>query len=150
MLKYDNIFVRQQRASGYKVRKVNALEEDEAMKRGAEFLGESIVFLVAGAVVVVEYNSSKAKDKAKEEKRVLEAEQNAAILEARLKAIDVKLNALDEQIKMVRKNVNDERGSSTFTTESSSDTSIKSSEPGSSDNQGKGILNALWTFSRKS
>jgi len=56
-------------SAGYKVTSIKPLESDEALKRGAEFLGESIVFLTAGGVIIWEYSSTKAKEKIKEETR---------------------------------------------------------------------------------
>jgi len=39
------------------------------MAKGAELLGESFIFCVAGGIVVVEYNNSKEKERRKEEER---------------------------------------------------------------------------------
>jgi len=61
-------------SEGFKVRSIPPLEENEAITRGADLLGEAIVFGVSVSVVVWEYNRSNEKAKAKEEKRLLEIE----------------------------------------------------------------------------
>jgi uncharacterized protein YlxW (UPF0749 family) len=86
-------------SAGYKVTSIKPLESDEALKRGAEFLGESIVFLTAGGVIIWEYSSSKAKEKIKEETRheVLQKERDE--LQQKLHALDVRLHALEKVVK---------------------------------------------------
>jgi hypothetical protein len=86
-------------SAGYKVTSIKPLESDEALKRGAEFLGESIVFLTAGGVIIWEYSSTKAKEKIKEETRhkVLQKERDE--LQHKLHALDVRLHALEKVVK---------------------------------------------------
>lgn len=86
-------------SAGYKVTSIKPLESDEALKRGAEFLGESIVFLTAGGVIIWEYSSTKAKEKIKEETRhkVLQKERDE--LQQKLHALDVRLHALEKVVK---------------------------------------------------
>mmetsp|Transcript_21158 Transcript_21158/g.32290 ORF Transcript_21158/g.32290 Transcript_21158/m.32290 type:complete len:191 (+) Transcript_21158:165-737(+) len=86
-------------SAGYKVRSVKPCDAEEAQKKGSEFLGESIVFLVGGGVVVWEYKNSKEKEKKKEEKRLQEMRQTAESLEQRLHAIDDRLIALEKVVK---------------------------------------------------
>lgn len=52
-------------ASGYKILRVEPLPADEALARGINFVSESFVFGVAGAVLVFEYQRSEAKAAAK-------------------------------------------------------------------------------------
>jgi hypothetical protein len=43
-------------SAGYKVRSIQALEKEAALKQGAELIGEGFIFSVAGALVVWEYD----------------------------------------------------------------------------------------------
>eukprot|EP00567_Pseudictyota_dubia_P006860 CAMPEP_0197451058 /NCGR_PEP_ID=MMETSP1175-20131217/27529_1 /TAXON_ID=1003142 /ORGANISM="Triceratium dubium, Strain CCMP147" /LENGTH=125 /DNA_ID=CAMNT_0042983665 /DNA_START=246 /DNA_END=620 /DNA_ORIENTATION=+ len=69
------------------------------MSKGADFLGESIVFLVGGGVVVWEYGLSKEKERKKEEKRLQEMDEDRANLQTKLNALDVRLAAIERVIK---------------------------------------------------
>jgi len=86
-------------SAGYKVRSITPLDPEKAMSDGADFLGESIVFFVAGSVVVLEYNLSKAKEKEKEEKRLSEMDNESKRLQAKLNALDARLAALEKVVK---------------------------------------------------
>eukprot|EP00566_Odontella_aurita_P017452 CAMPEP_0113588578 /NCGR_PEP_ID=MMETSP0015_2-20120614/35595_1 /TAXON_ID=2838 /ORGANISM="Odontella" /LENGTH=273 /DNA_ID=CAMNT_0000494471 /DNA_START=66 /DNA_END=888 /DNA_ORIENTATION=- /assembly_acc=CAM_ASM_000160 len=85
--------------AGYKVRSITPLEQEKAMSKGADFLGESIVFLVGGGVVVWEYNLSKEKEKKKEEKRLRQMDEDRDRLQAKLNALDKRLAALERVMK---------------------------------------------------
>eukprot|EP00540_Astrosyne_radiata_P019450 CAMPEP_0116829560 /NCGR_PEP_ID=MMETSP0418-20121206/4283_1 /TAXON_ID=1158023 /ORGANISM="Astrosyne radiata, Strain 13vi08-1A" /LENGTH=165 /DNA_ID=CAMNT_0004458581 /DNA_START=64 /DNA_END=561 /DNA_ORIENTATION=- len=85
-------------SSGYTVRSIPSLEEKEALKTGAEFIGESVVVLVSGAVIVWEYNRSTEASKAKEEKKRAQAKAEREELQMSLCALDVRLKALEEKI----------------------------------------------------
>eukprot|EP00957_Ditylum_brightwellii_P181643 13836768-Ditylum_brightwellii.AAC.1 len=61
-------------SAGYKVRSITPLEPEKALTKGADLLGESIVFLISGVTVVYEYNRSKEKEKAKEAQKLKEIE----------------------------------------------------------------------------
>jgi hypothetical protein len=82
-------------SAGYKVTSIKPLESDEALKRGAEFLGESVVFLTAGGVIIWEYSSSKVKEETHHE--VLQKERDE--LQQKLHALDVRLHALEKVVK---------------------------------------------------
>ena len=84
-------------SAGYKVQTVKPLPCEEAQKRGAEFIGESFVLLVAGAVVIVEYNGSKEKEKKKEQARIKEMSDRSDELEVKLVDITTRLKALEAQ-----------------------------------------------------
>jgi len=90
-------------SQGFKVKSVNPLLEENAIAKGAEILGETIVFSVACGVVIWEYSSSQAKA----EKKRISAEQLSiqtdARHEARLAVIDERLDKLE---KIVRRNEN--------------------------------------------
>jgi len=81
------------------VRSITPLEQEKAMSKGADFLGESIVFLVGGGVVVWEYNLSKEKEKKKEEKRLRQMDEDRDRLQAKLNALDKRLAALERVMK---------------------------------------------------
>ena len=80
------------------MRSIPLLEEKEAIQKGADLLGESIVFGVSVGVVVWEYNRSNEKAKAKEEKRLLEIEAEND-MEEKLHSLDVRIEALEKAVK---------------------------------------------------
>lgn len=84
---------------GYKVKSVAPLEETKALAKGAEFLGESFIFLVAGGIVVYEYDKSAQSTKVKEKKRHDEMMATDAALEAKLHSLDLRLKALEKVVK---------------------------------------------------
>lgn len=86
-------------SAGYRVRSITPLEPEQAMKEGAELLGESIVFLVSGGAVVWEYNRSNEKARQKELKVREEARQQREALRAKMIALDKRLHALEEVVK---------------------------------------------------
>jgi hypothetical protein len=86
-------------SAGYQVRSITPLEPEQAMKEGAEFVGESIVFLVSGGVVVWEYNRSNEKARKNELKVREEARQQREALKAKLSTLDKRLHALEEVVK---------------------------------------------------
>ena len=45
-------------SAGYRVRSIKPLEDDVAMKDGAEFVGEAFIFGVSVTLLLVEYNRS--------------------------------------------------------------------------------------------
>ena len=86
-------------SAGYKVRSIKPLEEEKAIKDGAEFVGESFIFLVSGALLVWEYNRSAESTRAKEEKKQEEARLERAALQAKLIALDARLKAVENTVK---------------------------------------------------
>ena len=54
-------------SAGYKVRSITPLEEEQALRTGAEFVGEGLILLVSGGWLVWEYSSFKDKERSKEE-----------------------------------------------------------------------------------
>lgn len=86
-------------SEGFKVRSIPPLEEKEAIQKGADLLGETIVFGVSVGVVVWEYNRSNEKAKAKEEKRLLEIEAENDDMEEKLHSLDLRIEALEKVVK---------------------------------------------------
>jgi hypothetical protein len=86
-------------SSGYKVRSVKPLEEEKAMKTGAEFVGEGFILSVSIASLLWEYNRGKEKDRVKEEKRRALAKAERDALAAQLRALDARLEALENVVK---------------------------------------------------
>lgn len=86
-------------SAGFKVRSITPLEPDKALSLGADLIGESVVLLVSGGVVVVEYNRSKDKEKEKEAEKHREAHEARMELQAKLNALDARLKALETVVK---------------------------------------------------
>jgi len=57
------------------------------------------VFLVGGGVIVWEYGSSKAKERIKEEQKHQALQQEADELQRKLRALDIRLQALEKVVK---------------------------------------------------
>jgi predicted nuclease with TOPRIM domain len=86
---------------------VTKLDDDLALKKAADFMGEVFIFAVAGAAVAYEVNVSKAKDDAKAAATKAEKEAMAAQFKAlggalrdnsdRLAALEAHLQRLEEQ-----------------------------------------------------
>ena len=90
-------------SAGYKVREIKPLEDENAMKTGAEFIGEAFILLVSGTTVVLEYNRSKAKDLEKEEKRRKESKAERDALQAALHELDMRVKELERQLEEEKK-----------------------------------------------
>lgn len=85
-------------SSGYRVRSITALERTEALKTGADFVGETIVVGVSAGLVVWEYNRSATSNKKKEEAKRADAKAERDALNAKLITLDVRLKALEEVV----------------------------------------------------
>jgi len=86
-------------SAGYRVRSITPLEEDKALKEGAEFIGETFILFVSGGWLVWEYNRGKEKERAKEEAKRAEAKAERDNLQAKLRALDLRLKALESVVK---------------------------------------------------
>ena len=86
-------------AEGFKVRSVPPLNEEKALSEGADLLGETIVLVVSGGVVIWEYNRNSENARQKEEKRLREIEEESDALEAQLYSLDKRLEALEKVVK---------------------------------------------------
>ena len=82
-------------AAGYRVRSITPLEEEKALKEGAEFMGESFLFLISGSWLLYEYNNAQEKARAKELAHRLKTKAERDELRTQLHAIDVRLQALE-------------------------------------------------------
>ena len=84
---------------GHKVKKVKPLSDEDAVAKGADLLGEGIVYTVAVAAVFIEYRRKdfEAEEK-KTEKEAKEREANA-ILEARFAAIEKNMETMAAELR---------------------------------------------------
>jgi optic atrophy 3 protein len=86
-------------SQGYKVRSIKELDDEKALVYGAEFVGETFLLFVSGGLVLYEYNNSNEKARIKEEKHRAETKAAQDELQSKLKAIDVRLKALEAVVK---------------------------------------------------
>ena len=82
-----------------KVTKVPKLSESQAVQQGAEILSEIIILSIASSIVIYEYNRSKEKDEAKEEK--IKADREA--IKDKLYNLEVKVEKQSVQIRNLAK-----------------------------------------------
>lgn len=82
-------------SAGYSVRSIAPLEEEKALKQGAEFVGESVVFLISGGWLVYEYQQSVEKARAKEESNRKQAESERKALKLKLTSLEERLASLE-------------------------------------------------------
>lgn len=82
-------------AAGYRVRSITRLDDEKALKQGAEFVGETFIFCVSGGWVLYEYNQSQIKAAVAAENKRLQAKAERDQLRTQLHAIDVRLQALE-------------------------------------------------------
>jgi hypothetical protein len=85
-------------SAGYRVRTIKPLEEEKALKDGAEFVGEAFIFSVSGTLVVLEYNRSADSARRKEEAKRAEAKAERAALQAKLLTLDARLKAVESTV----------------------------------------------------
>jgi hypothetical protein len=92
-------------SAGYKVRSIKPLEEEQALKNGAEFVGEGFIFMVSGGLLVLEYNRTQesARSKLETQKEKIKAEN--ASLNAKLHALDLRLKAVEDVVKVNSKSI---------------------------------------------
>merc|ERR1711992_309397 len=81
------------------VTKVPKLSESQAVQQGAEILSEIIILSIASSIVIYEYNRSKEKDEAKEEK--IKADREA--IKDKLYNLEVKVEKQSVQIRNLAK-----------------------------------------------
>ena len=86
-------------SSGYRVRSITPLERQEAIKQGADFIGESFVVVVSAGLLIWEYNRSNDAAKAKDEAKQAIAKAERDALQQKLITLDVRLKALEEVVK---------------------------------------------------
>jgi hypothetical protein len=86
-------------SAGYRVRSITPLEPEAALKSGAEFVGESFIFIVSGGLVVWEYNRSNESARNKEAQKVAKQKAENAALQAKLHTLDLRLKAVENVVK---------------------------------------------------
>jgi optic atrophy 3 protein len=85
-------------SAGYKIRTINPIAEEKALKDGAEVVGESFVLGVSVTLVVFEYNRSAKKEAEKIERQQAEAAAERKELQRKLRALDLRLHALERTV----------------------------------------------------
>ena len=95
-------------SSGYKVKSIKPLDEDRAMKDGAEFVGEAFVLTVSASIVIWEYSRSAEKQVKKAEQKRQQIRKEQKLLQSKLCALDIRIKAIEDLIKQ-QQNL-DERG----------------------------------------
>jgi hypothetical protein len=86
-------------SAGYRVRSITPLEPEAALKSGAEFVGESFIFLVSGGLVVWEYNRSNESARKKGAAQVAKQKAENAALQAKLHTLDLRLKAVENVVR---------------------------------------------------
>mmetsp|Transcript_14435 Transcript_14435/g.18851 ORF Transcript_14435/g.18851 Transcript_14435/m.18851 type:complete len:181 (+) Transcript_14435:124-666(+) len=82
-------------SAGYKVREIKPLETEKALGTGAEFVGESVIFLVSGGWIMYEYNQSIEKAEAKDEIKRKQAKAERQALHAQLTKLEERILLLE-------------------------------------------------------
>lgn len=85
-------------SEGYKVRRITPLEEDKALGRGADFMGEGFILMVSSGTMIWEYNRSNEKSKKKEAKQRADAKAERDALQENFQALDARLRALEDVV----------------------------------------------------
>jgi len=85
-------------SEGYKVRSIAPIDKNDALGKGADLVGESFIFIVAGGLVVWEYEKGKEKERVKEKKKFAKVKAASDELQRKLVALDSRLMALEEVV----------------------------------------------------
>lgn len=88
-------------AQGYRVKEINPLPEEDALVRGISFVSESFLFLVAGGIIVIEFNRSEEKNAIKAEAAKRKEEEFRQYLEERFAAIDRRVHEMEERLNKI-------------------------------------------------
>eukprot|EP01038_Epipyxis_sp_PR26KG_P005329 gene5329-7395_t len=90
--------------SGYRVLKIKPLPEQEAMDSGITIISESLVYIVSGTIIVLEYNRSEEKNakKAKDTKEKEDAfnkllNERFQVLHSKIDEMDIKMKELEDK-----------------------------------------------------
>lgn len=86
-------------ASGYRVKSIKPLENEKALKTGAEFVGEGFVLAVSAAVVVYEYKRSAKSAALKNEQKRERIRETQQKLQAKLNTLDIRIKAVEDLLK---------------------------------------------------
>lgn len=85
-------------SEGFTVRHIAPLEDNKALARGADFVGESFVLMVSMGTVIFEYNRSNEKAKKKDAEFRAKAKAERDALQANFEALDERLKALEDVV----------------------------------------------------
>lgn len=96
-------------SAGYKVKNIQSLEKDKAVKQGADFIGEFFVFGVAGALVVWEYDKSKKKEVTKDQKVQRQIESVKIDMEIKIETLENKIDELEKLMRLIHDSLEEER-----------------------------------------
>lgn len=88
-------------ASGYKVITINPLPDDEALNQGVDFLSESIIFLIGGGVILLEFYKNEKKNQQKALQVEEETKEFRQALEDRFSSLDAKIGELNERLALM-------------------------------------------------
>lgn len=83
------------------MKNIGSLNPEKALQKGSDIFGETIVLSVASTIVVFEYTSSSAKNKAKEEKKIKEMEAVDIELQTKLRVLDKRVQVLESRIRIL-------------------------------------------------
>ena len=87
-------------AKGYRFIGAKPLPEDQALKDGIDFITETLLFVIAGGILVVEYNRSETKNALKATATAKkEAEEKKALQD---KFVNLELEILDLKLQLLR------------------------------------------------
>lgn len=116
-------------AQGYKVKEINPLADEEALARGISFLSETFLFLIAGGIIVIEFNRSEEKNALKAEAARKKEEEFRQYLEERFHNIDSRLQHLEERISQIEMEKEEAKNSSILPSVFSSKTGLTKKNP---------------------
>lgn len=116
-------------AQGYKVKEINPLADEEALARGISFLSETFLFLIAGGIIVIEFNRSEEKNALKAEAARKKEEEFRQYLEERFHIIDSRLQHLEERISQIEMEKEEAKNSSILPSVFSSKTGLTKKNP---------------------
>lgn len=81
------------------MKKIKTIEAERALKDGAEIIGEGFVLAVTATTVIFEYNRSAKNTARKAEEKRERIRVNQRKLNAKLNALDIRLNAIEDLVR---------------------------------------------------
>lgn len=88
-------------ASGFKIKEINPLSEEDALARGISFLSETMVFSVAGGIIIIEFVRSEQKNAEKAEQTKQKEAEFRQYLEDKFDSLDRRLTALESRVERI-------------------------------------------------
>lgn len=86
-------------SSGYRVKTIKKIKDEEALKTGAEFVGEGFVYTVSAGVIIFEYKRSARNAERKAEEKRERIRDSQRKLQAKLDTLDLRIKAVEDLIK---------------------------------------------------